>query len=291
MRRKIISLLMTLVLCVMNRVSADESCDNMQNEPLRPVLSAYMVDYGGASVLDTYLSPIKYKGENMRIGYERMRAMKFNPKKWIMQYEAGVDYAPTKNPAENHTIHTLMVDFKWGMMHRWNLSMVEGLQLYGGGSTQLRGGALYAPANSNNVVSVKAAWSMDLTGMAVYNRKIGKLPVTFRYQATLPMIGVFYSPEYGESYYEMYVGNHSGLVHLGWVGNRFSMNNLVTADIHLDKTIFRIGYRNVVETSWVNILNTRIFRNSIVVGVCGEWLKLQPGAKVSENARIISAMY
>ena len=283
MRRKIITLLTSFVLCVVNGVSA--------NEPLRPVLSAYMVDYGGASVLDTYLSPIKYKGKNVRVGYERMRAMKFNPERWVIQYEAGLDYAPEKNPAENHTIHTLMADLKWGMMHRWNFYPVEGLQLYGGGSTQLRGGALYAPANSNNVVSVKATWSLDLMGMAVYNCKIGKIPVTFRYQATLPMIGIFYSPEYGESYYEIYVGNHSGLVHFGWVGNHFSMNNLVTADLHIGKTTLRIGYRNVMETSWINNLNTRIFRDSIVLGVCGEWLNIQPGAKHVERARVISAMY
>ena len=287
--KKIYLIIAGLVLCCAFNVTAKDCCDSVQSKPVRPVMSAYMLDIGGASVLDTYLSNVRYKGLNLRLSYERMQAMKFNPDKWIMQLETGVDYTPSENPAGNYTIHTLMADFKWGMMHRWKMS--PELQLFGGGSTHFRGGALYAPANSNNVVSVKVDWGVDLTGMAVYNRKIGKLPVTFRYQATLPVLGVFYSPEYGESYYEMYVGNHSGLVHVGWLGNHFSMTNLLTADMHFGNTTVRVGYRGVIETSWINNLNTQIFRNSVVLGLCGEWLSVKPGSTLSEKARIISAMY
>jgi hypothetical protein len=248
-----------------------------------------MVDLGSASVLDTYLSSIRYKGVNLRLSYERMQAMKFNPDKWIMQLEAGVDYSPAKNPSKDISIHTLMSDFKWGMMHRWKIS--PELQLFGGGNAEFRGGALYAPANSNNVVSVKINMGLNFTGMAVYNRKIGGLPVTFRYQATLPIVSASYSPEYGESYYEMYVGNHSGLVYVGWIGNHFTMQNLLTADMHFGNTTLRVGYRGVIETSWVNNLNTQIFRNSLVLGVCGEWISVKPGSSLSEKVKTISAMY
>ncbi len=287
--RKLFIALVVVTLGLLNQSKAQNCCDTMSSEVIRPVMSAYMVEVGSASVLDTYLSPIKYKGVNLGLGYERMQAMKFSPEKWIMQLEAGVNYSPAENPAESHTIHTLMADFKWGMMHRWK--MMPELQLFAGGSTQLRGGALYAPANSNNVVSVKINWSADFTGMAVYNRKIGKLPVTFRYQATLPVLGVFYSPEYGESYYEMYVGNHSGLVHFGWIGNHFSMTNLLTADVHLGNTTLRVGYRGTIDTSWINSLNTQIFNHSLVLGLSGEWISVKYGSKMSEHARIISAIY
>lgn len=270
---------------------AVENPDSAEISVVRPVMSAYTLDVGGASVLDTYLSPIRYKGVNLRLGYERMQAMKFNPEKWIMQLETGIDYTPSENPEGNHTIHTLVADFRWGMLHRWRMKQVDGLQLFAGASTQLRGGALYAPANSNNVVSVKINWNVALTGMAVYNRRIGRLPVTFRYQAVLPVAVLLYSPEYGESYYEMYVGNRSGLVHFGWVGNNFTLSNLITADMHFGNTTLRVGYRNVTETSWVNHLNTQIFRNSLVVGLCGEWMSVRPGSSVSQKAKVISSIY
>lgn len=286
---RVVSILMTLLFSALCSINAQNGYDEVQSEPLRPIMSAYMVDLGHTSVLDTYLSSIRYKGVNLRLSYERMQAMKFNPKKWIMQLEAGVDYTPAKNPSKDISMHTLMADFKWGMMHRWRFS--PELQLFGGGNAEFRGGALYVPANSNNVVSVKINMGLNLTGMAVYNRKIGKLPVSFRYQATLPLISAFYSPDYGESYYEMYVGNHSGLVHVGWIGNHFTMQNLLTADMHFGKTTLRVGYRGVLETSWINNLNTQIFRNSLVLGVCGEWISVTSGSHLSEKVKTISAMY
>lgn len=286
---RLVSILTILFLSALCSVNAQEKRDDVKSETVRPVMSAYMVDLGSASVLDTYLSSIRYKGVNLRLSYERMQAMKFNPDKWIMQLEAGVDYSPAKNPSKDISIHTLMADFKWGMMHRWRVS--PELQLFGGGNAEFRGGALYAPANSNNVVSVKINMGLNFTGMAVYNRKIGRLPVIFRYQATLPIVSASYSPEYGESYYEMYVGNHSGLVYVGWIGNHFTMQNLLTADMHFGNTTLRVGYRGVIETSWVNNLNTQIFRNSLVLGVCGEWISVKPGSSLSEKVKTISAMY
>ena len=154
-----------------------------------------------------------------------------------------------------------------------------------------RGGAIYAPVNSNNVVSVKAHWNVDITAMAVYGCKVGRLPITLRYQATMPIVGIMYSLDYGESYFELYEGNHSGLVNLSWVGNRFALNNLLSADMHFGNTTVRLGYRGVYETSWVNNLNTQIFRHSFVIGLCGEWLSVRPGSKMSDKARIISSIY
>ena len=127
--------------------------------------------------------------------------------------------------------------------------------------------------------------------MASYGVKLLGVPITLRYQATLPVAGAFFSPEYEESYYEIYVGNHSGLAHFGWWGNRFDMTNLLTADLHLGSTVLRLGYRNRIETSWINHLNTQIFTHAAVIGVGGEWLSLRKGTQISGKSKIISAMY
>lgn len=263
-----------------------------QTQPVeRPVISSFMIESGSSSILDTYLSPLRNRGVHVRLEYERLQAMRFNPEKWIMQMDAGVDYDNVHNPAGNHTEHSLMGDFRWGMMRCWNDAFVPCLQLAVGGATQFRGGVIYKPANSNNVVSVKMHLSVGVTAMASYGVKVASLPITMRYQATMPVAGVFFSPEYEESYYEIYVGNHAGLAHFGWWGNRFDMVNLLTADLHLGATVLRLGYRNRIETSWVNHLNTQIFTHAAVLGVGGEWLSLRKERRESEKSRIISAMY
>ena len=67
--------------------------------------------------------------------------------------------------------------------------------------------------------------------------------------------------------------------------------NLLTADMHFGATTLRVGYRNQVETSWVSNLNTQFFTNSLVIGLCGEWMSLRPGKQGTDRARVISALY
>ena len=283
-------ILATLVLATSCLYSSAQ--DSLQVEVLRPSISSFTAEVGGASILDTYLTPIRYHGVNTRLAYEGLRAMKFSPDRWIMQGVTAVEYANVQNPAGNHTMHSLMIDAKWGMMHRWNDVFTPRLTLHLGGSPQLRGGVIYNAYNSNNPVSAKIRLSLNLSAMASYHINVGRVPVTLRYQATLPTIGAFFSLDYGEAFYELYVGNTQGIVNVGWWGNRFDMENILTADLHLGNSVLRLGYRNLIETSWVHNLNTQIFTHGFVIGISGEWLQL--GArqkKLSPAVRIVSALY
>ncbi|MGM9804454.1 MAG: DUF3316 domain-containing protein [Muribaculaceae bacterium] len=283
-----------LLMCLAAMMAANAQNTAVENEAMtveRPVASSFMIGAGSSSILDTYLSSITNRGWHVRMEYERLQAMRFDPERWIMQLDAGVDYDNVNNPAGNHTTHSLMVDFRWGMMRRFSDVGVRGLQLALGGTTQLRGGAIYKPSNSNNLVSAKIHWSVGITGMASYPVRVLSVPVTLRCQAVLPVAGVFFSPQYGETYYEIYIGNHSGLAHFGWWGNRFDMMGLFTADMHLGRTVLRVGYRTNISTSWVNNLNTHIFTHEAVLGLGGEWLTLSKGKAMNGKSKVISAIY
>ena len=56
-------------------------------------------------------------------------------------------------------------------------------------------------------------------------------------------------------------------------------------------TVLRVGYRNTIERSWVNNLDTQIVTHMAVIGVGGEWISLGGNKPNGEKARIISAMY
>ncbi|MEZ3523746.1 DUF3316 domain-containing protein [uncultured Muribaculum sp.] len=278
--------LLLSILCVMLSAMAFA-----QDEPttLRPVTSSYTYEIGEATLANTYLTPLKYKGWDMALNYERMQAMKFNPEKWVMRLTAGIDLNRTDNPAKNATMWRLVADFSWGMTYRFKLP--HNITLAGGGSTSLDLGCVYNARNGNNPVAVEAAWTVNLTGYASWNVKIGRLPVTLRYQPTIPLTGVFFSPDYGELFYEIYLGNHSGLAHCAWWGNYFRMENLVTADMHLGATSLRVGFRNNILSTSINDITTRTITYSAVIGVTTEWISLNPSRKADNNARIISALY
>lgn len=259
-------------------------------KPLRPVTSAYTIEAGSAHLCDTYLTPLRYKGVHLGFSYERLQAMRFNPEKWIMQLDLSLGLDKTDNPARNATMWNLELRARWGMMARFTTPL-RGLRLAAGGSTGIEGGALYLDRNGNNPVSAKAAWTVNLTGMALYNMRLGRLPVTLRYQATLPCAGIFFSPDYGELYYEIYLGDTSGLAHGAWWGNRFVLDNLLTADLRLGATSLRLGYSGRIMSSKVNHIVTRRFTHAFTIGIAGEWLSLSPRRGVAPEARIISAYY
>ena len=230
-------------------------------------LSMFTVDAGYASIHDTYLTPVTYEGLDLGMAYEAMRSMKSTGGKWLWQLQVGADFNYVENHVGNNDLDKLMGDITFDMQRQWKEVIAHRVDLSVGPMTQLRAGMVYDEVNSNNPVTVRAHWGVGLTGMAKWNTRVWRTPVTLRYQAQLPALGVFFAPEYDESYYEIYLGNHRNLGHLGWWGNRLDMTNYVGADLHLGKTTLRIGYRSRLEHWSVSGLKVHDVTHSLVLGI------------------------
>lgn len=259
----------------------------------RPVLSAYTLDIGTAHIADTYLSPLRYNGFSTAFSYERMQAMRFNPERWIMQLHISPEFARTLNPARNSYIYDLNIHGSWAMMARFRMPATW-LTLMAGGSTGADLGMLYAPRNGNNPVSAKASWTVNATAAAVARFRLGRLPIVARYQAEMALAGVFFSPSYGELYYEISLGNHRKLAHGAWPGNYIRLNNYITTDLLFGATSLRIGYNNYIASTSASNIVTRRITHCFTFGITTEWLSLplrNTSRFPSADARIIYAMY
>lgn len=228
-------------------------------------LSMLTVDAGYASVHDSYLTPITYDGMDLGIGIETMRSIRND--KWLWQLQIGADYNYVENDAQNNELHKVMGYITFDMQRRWRQLIAQRVDVSVGPMTQLRAGIIYDEVNSNNPVSVRAHWNVGVTAMAAMPTHIWRLPVTLRYQVQLPVAGVFFAPEYDESYYEIYLGNHRNLAHLGWWGNRLDMTHFLGADLLLGKTTLRVGYRARMEHWNVNHLKVHDVSHSLVLGL------------------------
>ena len=234
-------------------------------ESALPVQSMLMLDAGYASIHDSYLTPITYDGIDLGLSLEATRwASRY---RWLWQLSVGADYNYVENNAKNNNLQKVMGDISFNMQHVWMGVHHPRLGFSAGPMAQLRAGIVYDAVNSNNPVTVRAHANLGATGMAWFNTHLGRLPITLRYQAQLPVMGVFFAPEYDESYYEIYLGNHKNLAHLGWWGNRFDMTNYLGADLHVRKVTLRIGYRNRLEHWSVNNLNVHDFTHALVFGI------------------------
>ncbi|MCM1519810.1 MAG: DUF3316 domain-containing protein [Lachnoclostridium sp.] len=285
--KRIYNLLIAVIVAVTALPVMAAEADSV--EILRPVRAAYTAEIGSSHLADTYLTPLRYDGIHAALAYQRYQAMKFAPERWTMSLTLNLGLDKADNPARNATMWNLALDADWGMMHRWRVHPL--LTLAAGGSTTISAGALYNARNGNNPVSAKASWTVDVTGYAACHLTIGHLPVTIVYRPTIPVTGVFFSPDYGELYYEIYLGNHSGLCHGAWWGNYFRMDNLLTADLEFGATYLRVGYHGGIFSSKVNDITTNVFTHSFVVGISGEWLSLNPRKPRSCKSRIVQAIY
>ena len=112
---------------------------------------------------------------------------------------------------------------QWHPACRWHFTL--------GGMFDLFGGALYLMRNSNNPVTPLAYAGIDLTASASFRFRFGRLPVVVRDVVRIPSAGAFFSPQYGETMYEIYLGNRKDLVHFGWWGNSFGIDNMLAFDL------------------------------------------------------------
>ena len=266
------------------------TAQNDSVEVVRPVASAWEIGVGAAKITDTYLSPLKYDGLEFSLRYERRQSMKFNPNQWTMQLAAEAVVDKTENPMRYASMWYGGLDLSWGMTRRWRLP--HNIIFSAGGSTSLDAGCIYSTRNGNNPASAKAAWTINLTGDISWSTQLVNRKLILRYQPTLPVIGAFFAPEYGELYYEISLGNYDGLCHCAWWGNYFKMENRVTADWYLSKTTaLRIGYNGNILSTKVNDVVTQMISHCVVIGVSGQWLSLVPSHSLQTDAHIISAIY
>jgi hypothetical protein len=287
-------LLSSLCACAVALTATAQSADNNDDEgttdkPLRPVISAYTVEAGSSHIADTYLTPLRYAGWHLALHYERMQAMAFNPKDWVMQLDVQINGDRATHYKNGPEMWYADVNARWGMMRRWTpaSSLTVGI----GPSTEVILGAMYLRRNGNNPVAAKGAWTVNASGYAAYHTKLLRIPVTLRYEAVLPSAGIFFAPDYGELYYEIWLGNHSNLVHPAWWGNYFRLDNYLTADLHFGGTTLRLGYHNdILSTKVAGVVSERV-THAFTIGVTTEWLSLSPRRKHIDTQNTISALY
>ncbi len=254
----------------------------------RPVTGIYSLEIGRTSLLATYLSPLHYTGAHYGVNGEWSKAMPFNPEKVMMHFDGGFEFCSLLNPAHTARMMGLTGEFRWGMS--WRTTLPYKILLTAGGSVGIDGGAYYLLRNSNNPVQAMATASLALRLSGAKSFKVGKMYLLLRDVVSLPSVSAFFSPEYGETYYEIYLGNHKGLAHAGWWGYNFCIDNRLTLSVDFGRTAMTLGYRFNAHTQWSDHLNTKIFTHSFMIGVIPGGLGLKPRHKKA-NVETIHSLY
>ena len=278
-------ILVFIGICSLNFIFSQESTP-INN--IRSVNQSTLIGIGKSYLYDSYLSPLTYDGIAISLIHDRLKGSDLFNGILLLQNQFRLQTGVTKNPTSSSSEY-------WGSLYyslngyvpilKNNLNNSK-LRLYGGGGTELALGGIYNVRNSNNPGSLKTHLNLSVSAMAIYNWR----NLTFRWQISSPFLGLFFSPEYGHSYYEIFtLCNNKGTIHLGSFQNQLSLRNYFTIDIPVNYITIRTGYMWDYYSSDVNRLVTKISAHQFLIGFAFESLNF--GYKRVRSNKIIESIY
>lgn len=251
---------------------------------VRPVNQSTLIGIGKAFLDDSYLSPITYEGIAISLIHDRLKGSAMFDNEGLIQNQFRIQTAITKNPTSSSSEY-------WGSLYYslngfYPLFDSDNLRLYGGGGTEASLGGIYNVRNTNNPGSLKTYVNLNLSATALYNWR----SLIFRWQLSTPFAGMFFSPEYGHSYYEIFtLGNNKGTVHFGSFHNQLALRNYFTIDIPVRNVTIRTGYLWDYYTTDVNELVTKANSHQFVLGFAFE--SIYVGGKRAHDKSVIDSVY
>lgn len=252
-----------LIAIVYTLPSRGEEPDSLQAN--RYVTRATMYGVGYTNVFDTYLSPQEYWGIDFRISRETMRMTKLFDGNVSAQSFFQADLGYTHNRADNNNTFSGLVNWNYGLHYQFRLT--NNFKLLVGGLGDFNAGFVYNLRNSNNPASARAYINLDASTMAIWHLKIKNYPFVLRYQANLPVIGVMFSPEKGQSYYEIFtLGNSSEVVQFTSLHNQPSLRQMFSIDLPIRYSKLRLSYIADLQQSHVNDIKTHTYSHVFMVG-------------------------
>ena len=280
MNKKLRILLCSVFLLAFSIASfADEKSE--KKNTCCPLFTALELNIGGAAWVEKPLSYFTFSGPGVSIGVEMMRAAR-SDSKWVQQHQlrymfnTGTMVISDKGGSKVH-----FGNYTFGMMTY--STVCPNFRLYYGPDLNVLGGIVNNVHAGNNPLTIKGDFSVGFTGMAVYDFKLGKLPVTARYQMSLPVLSAFIQTDQGYFAEGLLDGWRGGT----W-GSHFNMRNRLHADLHFSTWSLRLGYNNDIFTYYATPNHFQYVSHNFVVGFTGN---LMGWSKANESKKIKTALY
>ncbi|MDR0541816.1 MAG: DUF3316 domain-containing protein [Dysgonamonadaceae bacterium] len=251
-----------------------------EQTPVPLTYQSLSIGSGKTSAYDSYLSPLKYSGWNIGLMGEQIKSTQRLNGRLLVQHLLNLELADTQNPSGSANAYAGTLEYDYGWYCR--LNPVRQFQIYAGLQGDILAGVIYNTRNTNNPANAKVNLNLNWSAMAIYPFQIKRQPVRLRYQINMPFVGAMFSPEFGQSYYEIGLGDESTLIYFAAWHNRLAIRNILSIEAPLNGYTLRITGMNWLYQTQVNDLKTQIISNAVYVGI-SRYFHIVSGKKTDKN--------
>lgn len=234
-----------------------------------PVTTASYALGGGVShVLDTYLSQEKFSGAGLTFLATRERHRSDRHWYTAMQHQSSMAGVDDRSGSREELVFDYT--FFYGRYRQWQW---DRLMLAAGAQAAGTLGFIYNTSNSNN--PAQARLSLQLMPSVVTTYTLSRW--LFRYEAGLPLVGLMFSPNYGQSYYEIFSrGNYDHNIVPTTLVSAPVLRQLLSVDYRVSRRLtLRVGYLGDYQQSHVNNLKSHVYTHRLMVGVVSRFSKVR----------------
>ena len=237
--------------------------------------SSLVLGLGHANLLDSYLSPLEYKGMQFNMMHEYRRTLDWNNNLGTFRstLQANGSAASAWGGLPDMWSGDLNYDAVWQYSILGSDETPLCIKLGGGAGTTF--GGTYVTHGGNNPAQAHVQLRLlgsftahyNFTKLCLQNRRLKHLKL--RYHADLPLLGGMFSPEFGQSYYELSQGLSGHNIVLTHPVNAFSLRQQLGVDFGFsDKSPykFRVTYLNDIRQATPHHLKQHLFSNSLMIG-------------------------
>lgn len=228
------------------------------------VTGAVELGAGTSNILDTYLSQEKFQGTGATLLFSSERRKPDNP--WITVFQHEINAAEGHDRSEQNTELQGDYTFLAGRRYSWQLPTLE---ISAGALAALNIGGIYNLSNTNNPGQGRLSLQLMPTVAAAYPFTFLGRSWTLRYELQLPLVGLMFSPNYGQSYYEIFVlGNYDHNVVPATLLTVPNIRQHLAIDCSITHRLsLRVAYLGDYQQAEVNHLKSHIYHHRLMVGV------------------------
>ncbi len=228
------------------------------------VTNAQMLSFGSTNVLDTYLAPVNYTGAEIRYISHTTRQTPGSHYSRQLVHQGYV--ADVEDHSGKGSEISGLYDFSFAIHYNWSF-LNDRLRVQVGGQMETGIGVINNTRNSNNPAQLRLFANIAPSVVTTYRFQLFKKRLSARYELSVPLAGLMFSPNYGQSYYEIFSrGNYDHNCVLTTLANAPSLRHALTLDMSLWGTTFRIGYLGDYQQAKVNHLKQHNYTHGLMIG-------------------------